>query len=215
VPEWKESQLLAFEKESIGFYITGHPLAAFQADMKRYASHTTETLEGAPDGKEVSICGIIAGLTPKITKKGDKMAILKLEDLTGTIEVVVFPDLYATSGSLLLTDIPLIIAGQFEKSEQGAKIKATRIHLLAEVKKRGATRLDISLTTTGLLPEDLQKVKDVLLRFKGETPVYLRLQHPSGRDSLISVGKDICVTPSDQLIGEIEAVLGGGSVSLN
>jgi DNA polymerase-3 subunit alpha len=215
IPEWKENQLLAFEKESIGFYITGHPLAAFQADIKRYASHTTESLEGAADGKEVSICGIIAGMQHKLTKKGDKMAILTLEDLTGKIEVVVFPDLFATASHMLLTDTPLIVAGQYETNEQGHKIKATRLHLLTEVKKRGATRMDISLNATGLTQDDLLKVKDILVRFKGDIPVYLRLQHPSRKDSLISVGRDIRVNPSDQLITEIEAVLGDGAVSLN
>jgi DNA polymerase III subunit alpha len=215
VPEWKENQLLAFEKESIGFYITGHPLAAFQADMKRYASHTTETLEGVADGKEISICGIIAGLKPKVTKKGDKMAIINLEDLTGTVEVIVFPDLYSTASHMLLTDTPLIVAGQFDKSEQGNKIKATRLHLLADVKKRGTTRMDIHLSATGLTQDDLLKVKDILLRFKGDIPVFLRLQNPSRKDSLISVGREIRVTPSDQLISEIETLLGYGSVSLN
>ena len=146
IPEWKENQLLAFEKESMGFYISGHPLAAFQEDMKRYGSATTETLDSIPDGKEVTICGIIAGLKQKVTKKGDKMAILNLEDLTGTVETIVFPDLYASATHLLLTDTPLIISGQLDKSEQGNKIKALRIHLLAEVKKKGATRMDIKLS---------------------------------------------------------------------
>ncbi len=215
VPEWKESQLLAFEKESVGFYITGHPLAAFQVDMKRFASHTTETLEGLPDGKEISICGIIAGLKQKVTKRGDKMAIINLEDLTGTVEVIVFPDLYATAGHLLLTDTPLIVAGQFDRSEQGNKIKATRFHLLADVKQRGATRVDIHLSATGLTQDDLLKVKEILLRFKGDIPVYLRLKNPSRKDSLISVGREIRVNPTEQLISEIESVLGDGAVSLN
>lgn len=214
VPEWKESQLLAFEKESMGFYISGHPLAAFQEDMKRYGTATTETLENTPDGKEVTICGIIAGIKPKITKKGDKMAILNLEDLTGSVETIVFPDLYATSQHLLLTDTPLIIAGQLDKSEQGNKIKALRIHLLADVKKKGATRMDIRLSATGLTQDDLLKVKDILLRYKGAIPVYLRLQNPTRNDSLISVGREISVAPSDKLISEIESVLGAGAVSL-
>lgn len=214
IPEWKESQLLAFEKESIGFYITGHPLAAFQADMQRYASVTTETLDQAADGKEITICGIIAGMKPKITKKGDKMAIINLEDLSGTVEVIVFPDLYATANHMLLTDTPLIVAGQLDKSEQGNKIKAVRIHLLAEVKKRGTSRMDILLNATGLTQDDLVKVKNILLRYKGDIPVYLRLRNPSRKESLISVGRDIRVTPSDQLISEIESVLGAGSVSL-
>jgi DNA polymerase-3 subunit alpha len=214
VPEWKESQLLAYEKESMGFYISGHPLAAFQEDIKRYASATTETLDNIPDGKEITICGIIAGLKQKVTKKGDKMAILNLEDLSGTVETVVFPDLYKTSQHLLLTDTPLIVAGQLDKSEQGNKIKAMRIHLLADIKKKGATRLDIKLNATGLTQEDLLKVKDILLRYQGTIPVYLRLQNPTRKESLISVGRDIRVNPNEQLINEIESVLGAGAVSL-
>jgi DNA polymerase-3 subunit alpha len=182
--------------------------------MKRYASVTTETLDQAPDGKEITICGIIAGLKPKITKKGDKMAIINLEDLSGTVEVIVFPDLFATASHMLLTDTPLIVAGQLDKSEQGIKIKAVRIHLLADVKKRGTTRMDILLNATGLTQDDLVKVKNILLRYKGDIPIYLRLRNPSRKESLISVGRDIRVTPSDQLISEIESVLGAGSVSL-
>jgi DNA polymerase-3 subunit alpha len=214
VPEWKESQLLAFEKESIGFYLSGHPLAAFQTDIKRYATATTETLDSIPDGKEITICGIIAGLKQKVTKKGDKMAILNLEDLTGTVETIVFPDLYKTAQHLLLTDTPLIIAGVLDKSEQGNKIKALRLHLLKDVRKKGTTRMDIRLSATGLTQDDLLKVKDILLRYQGDIPVYLRLQNPTRKDSLISVGRDLRVNPNDQLISEIESVLGAGTVSL-
>jgi DNA polymerase-3 subunit alpha len=214
VPEWKEGQLLAFEKESVGFYISGHPLAAFEADMKRYASATTETLDNVPDGKEVTICGIIAGLKPKMTKKNEKMAILNLEDLTGSIEVIVFPDLYKTANHMLLTDTPLIVAGQLDKSEQGNKIKALRLHLLADVKKKGVTRMDIRMNATGLTQDDLLKVKEILLRYKGDIPVFLRLRNPSEKESLISVGRDVRVKPDEKLISEIESVLGAGAVSL-
>jgi DNA polymerase-3 subunit alpha len=214
VPEWKESQLLSFEKESVGFYISGHPLAAFENDLKRYATATTETLDQFADGKEVIICGIIAGLKQKITKKNDKMAIMNLEDLAGAVEVIVFPDLFRTSQHLLVTDAPLIIRGTLDKSEQGNKIKALTLGLLTEVKRKGATRLDIRLNATGLTREDLVRMKDILMRYQGPIPVYLRLQSPAGGDSLISVGREIRVAPSDQLISEIESFLGAGTVSL-
>ena len=142
------------------------------------------------------------------------MAILNLEDLSGAVETVVFPDLYKTAHHLLLTDTPLIVAGQLDKSEQGIKIKAMRIHLLADVKKKGTTRMDIKLSATGLTQDDLLKVKDILLRYQGDIPVYLRLQNPTRKDSLISVGRDIRVNPNEQLINEIESVLGAGAVSL-
>jgi hypothetical protein len=82
------------------------------------------------------------------------------------------------------------------------------------VKKKGATRMDIKLSATGLTQDDLLKVKDILLRYRGAIPVFLRLQNPTRRDSLISVGREIRVDPSDQLITEIESVLGAGAVSL-
>jgi len=215
VAEWKENQLLAYEKESIGFYLSGHPLAAFQADMKRYASATTETLENIQDGRDVTICGIIAGMKLKVTKKSqEKMAILDLEDLSGSVEVVVFPDLYKSSHHLLLTDTPLLVAGTLDKSEQGNKIKAVRLHLLAEVKKRGTSRMDIRLNATGLTQDDLIKVKDILVRYQGNVPVFLRLQNPLHKDSLISAGRELRVNPTEKLINELEAVLGADAVSL-
>ena len=139
---------------------------------------------------------------------------MNLEDLSGTVEVIVFPDLYKSSHHLLLTDTPLLVAGQLDKSEQGHKIKAVRLHLLQDVKKRGTTRMDIRFTATGLTQDDLLKVKDILLRYKGDIPVYLRLQNPTRPESLISVGRDIRVNLTDQLISEIESVLGAGAVSL-
>ena len=113
-----------------------------------------------------------------------------------------------------MTDTPLIVAGQLDKSEQGYKIKALRLHLLADVKKKGTTRVDIKLSATGLTQDDLLKVKDILLRYKGDIPVYLRLQNPTRKESLISVGREIRVSPSEQFISEIESVLGAGAVSL-
>ncbi len=74
--------------------------------------------------------------------------------------------------------------------------------------------MDIKLSSTGLTQDDLLKVKDILLRYKGNIPVYLRLQNPTRKDSLVSVGRDIRVNPSDQLTNEIESVLGAGTVLL-
>jgi DNA polymerase-3 subunit alpha len=215
VPEWKESQLLTYEKESVGFYITGHPLAAFETEMKRYVTATTETLDRVPDGKELIICGIIAGLKQKLTKKNEKMAIMDFEDLSGTVEVIVFPELYRTSQNILVTDAPLIVRGTVDQSEQGSKIKAVSITLLTDVKKRSATRMDIRLNATGLTRDELLQVKDILLRYQGDIPVVLRLRNPSRAESVISVGREIRVAPSDQLIAEIESLLGAGAVTLN
>ena len=100
--------------------------------------------------------------------------------------------------------------------EDGKKFckHCVRLHLLTEVKKRGTTRIDIRLSATGLTQDDLLKVKEILLRYQGAVPVYLRLQNPTRKESLISVGREIRVNPTEQLISEIESVLGAGAVSL-
>ncbi|MDA8099120.1 MAG: DNA polymerase III subunit alpha [Nitrospiraceae bacterium] len=215
VAEWKESQLLAYEKESMGFYLSGHPLAAFEADLKRYVTGSIEQLDAFPDGKEVVLCGIIAGLKQKLTKKNDKMAIMNLEDLAGAIEVIVFPDLYKTAQHLLVTDAPLIVRGTLDKSEQGNKIKALSVSLLTDIKKKGISRMDIRLSATGLTKEDLTQVKEILLKHKGDIPVFLRLQNPTRPESLISVGRELRIAPNDKLIAEIEALIGAGAVSVS
>ena len=161
------------------------------------------------------VCGIIAGMKQKLTKKNDKMAIMNLEDLSGAIEVIVFPELFKSSQHMLMTDAPLIVRGTLDKSEQGNKIKALSLGLLSEVKRKGTARMDIRLNATGLTRDDLLKVKDILLRHKGDIPVFLRLQNPTRSDSLISVGREIRVTPSEALITEIESLIGAGVVSLS
>ena len=96
VPEWDEKLLLGFEKEALGFFITGHPLTRYVPDMKRFAAVPCAQLPDMPDKSEVRICGIVAALKENITKKGDRMGFATIEDLTGSVEVVIFPETYAT-----------------------------------------------------------------------------------------------------------------------
>src|SRR5207245_905547 len=96
-PEWDKDQLLKYEKELTGFYITSHPLARYAEAMSRFSTASIDALSEVADAKEVKLCGIIATVRQTMTKKGDRMAYLTLEDLHGTVEVIVFPDLYKTA----------------------------------------------------------------------------------------------------------------------
>ena len=92
--EWAENILLGFEKEALGFYITGHPLARHGEAIRRFATCDTAGLAERADKEEVRVCGIVAGLKELTTKKGDRMAFVTLEDLSGFVEMVVFPEVY-------------------------------------------------------------------------------------------------------------------------
>ena len=94
--EFPENQLIAFEKETIGFYISRHPLASYQEEIKKITRDDTSTLSKRQNGDEVKICGLVSELKEIVTKKGDRMAFLTLEDMKGFVEVILFPEVFKT-----------------------------------------------------------------------------------------------------------------------
>ena len=97
VPEWRESVRLAYEKESLGFYITGHPLAKYEQELAALTNANAEKIKEMPDKSVVRIGGVVSKVQLKMTKKGDRMAFVTLEDMAGMVEIIVFPELYQAS----------------------------------------------------------------------------------------------------------------------
>ncbi len=215
LPEWDEEQLLKFEKELIGFYITSHPLARYQEGMKRFSSATTATLTEVADAKEVRLCGIIGLVRQTMTKKGDRMAYVTLEDLVGTAEVIVFPDLYRTASALVVPDAVVQITGTLDRGDKATRIKATKMVSLADLQAQSVARVTIVVTTVDASGDGLRKLREVLHRHSGPCPVYLKVTIPDHSESTIAVGSDLCVLPSAQLVGDVEALIGKGAVSLS
>ncbi|MBV5337821.1 MAG: hypothetical protein J0653_07840, partial [Deltaproteobacteria bacterium] len=120
--EWHDKEKLANEKEALGFLITGHPLDRYAGDIKRLASAEIARLPELADGSEVRLCGIVTALKEIITKKGDRMGFVTIEDLTGQLEVTIFSDMYIQAVDLLKSDDPLLITGKLEKGEKGCKL---------------------------------------------------------------------------------------------
>ncbi|MFY9268161.1 MAG: DNA polymerase III subunit alpha [Candidatus Manganitrophaceae bacterium] len=127
IPEWDDAQISKLEKEAVGFYITRHPLTPFIEIMKKRSATATEDLAAIEEDREVRICGVVVQEKVATTKRGDRMAYLRVEDLTGSVEVIVFPDLYQSSAPLFQQDIPLMINGMLDRGEKGLKLKATLI----------------------------------------------------------------------------------------
>ncbi len=210
--EWDEAELLRNEKEALGFYITSHPLACHAEAIKSLGDVTTATLEDKPDGAEVRLCGVIGGKKVATTKKGDKMAYLRVEDLEGSVEVIFFPDLYRGSGSLISSEAPLLFTGTLSKGEQGVRIKATAVEPLASVRERSVRRVDIRLTSTGLGKDDFQAIKEILLAYPGACPVTLTLNIPDKGMTTLAVESRYHVSPTEALSAELEGIFGKGTV---
>ena len=208
VPEWEESQLLAYEKEVIGFYITGHPLTRYERQLRLYAIANTQTLGEFQDGDKVSLGGMVFKTRLQTTRKGDRMAFVTLEDVQGQVDVIVFPEVYKEFGAALETDQPVLVRGVVDWGDDNPKIIADRIVPLAEAAERLSPEVHISLQTLGLNRDTLGQLKSILQGAPGGSPVYLHLLFPDEREVILLSEERLQVAPSEVLVQHIETLFG-------
>ena len=214
IPEWPENQLLTYEKELLGFYITKHPLTSFEKSLRTYSSCQIRGLTLRKDGEEVIIGGIMSKVKPTVTKKtGEKMAIVTFEDLSGTCDVLVFPNTYKNVAALVRTDAIVFIKGKVSLREDEPKIIASDIISPEDVKSKFTKAIFINLSTPGLDEFIIDNLKKTLLKHPGRVPVYMNFIEPSGKRVRIAVGKDFSVQADELLLEDIEGVLGAGTVN--
>ena len=213
IPEWPENQLLSYEKEMLGFYITNHPLTSFKKLLKNYSSFSISQLGNLRDGDKVHLGGIMSKVKVTTTRKtGEKMAIVNLEDLTGTVGTLVFPRAFQKFSNLVRVDSMVFITGRLNLREEEPKLVADEIIPLEEVKSKFTKAMLIRLKTPGLEKSTLGALKSVLSRHKGKVPVLLSFREPDGKMVSVSTGRDYFVKLDGLLLEEIENLCGLGSV---
>jgi DNA polymerase III subunit alpha len=213
--EWPASQLLAMEKEVLGFYLSGHPLKDFKAEIERLTTCSIGNVSQKKDRDRVVLCGIVGNVKKISTKNGGQMAFLTLEDLTGSVEVVVFPDLYANVSSHLIKDLPLLVTGNLDVTEDASKLLASEIAPLSEMKGKGASRTTVCLDGTNCSPSLLDPLRQILSRHAGECPVYLHLRPSQGEEVVIAAGNRYLVSADEGLKRDLERLLGNGCVTFS
>ncbi|MBM3249555.1 MAG: DNA polymerase III subunit alpha [Candidatus Omnitrophica bacterium] len=212
VKEWPEPQLLAFEKEMIGFYLSGHPLARYAGQLKRFASTSTGALRQHADEEVIKIVGLILKVKHTVTRaKQEKMAIMLMEDLEGTVEVIVFPRAFQKVSRYLLPGSVVLIKGALNLKEETPKIFAEDLFPVDEIYKL-ITGLKINLS--GIRENIFNSLKALLLGAPGNIPVYLHLDTPTKTRTHIVVGEGLYVKPSEKLIQDIEDLLDEERLSL-
>ncbi|PLX95234.1 MAG: DNA polymerase III subunit alpha, partial [Desulfuromonas sp.] len=206
--EWAENVLLSFEKEALGFYITGHPLARHADAIKRFATCDSAGLVDRADKEEVRICGIVAGMKELMTKKGDRMAFVTLEDLSGSVEVVVFPETFAQASEELKGEEPLLASGTLDVGEETVKLMATEILTLREVKERLTRRVRFRLTTPGLDEDQLRSLRTVMERHRGNCESVIHLVIPNRSETVIALPEELKVAANDEIMDDTEKLFG-------
>ena len=214
LPEWDQAQRLKFERELTGFYITAHPLARYQATLHALATATTAGITELSDGKEVRLCGIIATVKSMLTKKGDRMAYVTLEDLQGTVEIIVFPDLFKTVGELIAPERLIRVTGTIDRGDKGTKIRGTKIEPLADVQTQTIKRIHIRLAARPEVKEQLPRLLDVFKRHPGATAVSLTFRTDGALEADTAPLPHLTVSATEHFVADVEEVLGKGALSL-
>src|SRR5690606_19686212 len=206
VEEWTPKVLLGFEKESLGFYISGHPLDRYRADLSRYANATTADFsEGRRGAGEAAIGGVVSAYRERPTKRGDgRMAFFQLEDQFGQIEVVVFPKTFDKVRQTLVSDEPLLCSGKIADEGEGEQ-HVFRLLLedakpLAALRQEKTSRVEIHLDAAHVTTEQITDLKAILEGSKGGCVAVVRLRIPDRSETISSLGQDFGVTPTDDVL---------------
>jgi DNA polymerase-3 subunit alpha len=208
VPEWGDQQRLEHEKETLGFYVTGHPLGRILAQVSSWTNADTETIAQLPDKDEVRIVGMKRASREVTTKKGDRMGFLTVEDLKGSVEVVCFPESFRKALPLIQEDRPLCVRGTVEHGEEQSKIIASDVLSLEEVRTLESPPLELILWGTRLKEGDLQGLRDVLRRYPGGRAVRLHLVLEEGQVAVLEPPAGFRIDPSDGLAAHVREAMG-------
>ena len=215
IDEWQQTQILQFERELTGFYITAHPLTQHTEAIRLLSTHTTATLHEAHEGREVKICGVIGSIKVTTTKKGNRMAYVQLEDLQGLVEVIVFPELFQNCSEFLSTDTVIQAMGTVDHMDSGARLKATKLEPLHDLQARTVKRVTIRLAETPETWGKLPKLQEVLHRHPGPAPIAFHFHLDSQVQAESAPLPNLTVLPSSDLVYEVEQILGKETVTFH
>ena len=212
---WGEGERLAHEKESLGFFITGHPLERFRAELAQWATATTGSLAERAEAPEVTLGGIITGLRLIKTRKGDRMASFLLEDLEGSAEALVFPEAYKKMAGQLADDELVLVKGKAEVLDEGrGRLLVSEVLPLEAAKLAQARYVTIRVPLAAWDRSKGERLRDILGSHRGECPVTLELVRPGAFAVALAPSAYYRVKPDALLRDEVEALLGPGALIL-
>jgi len=213
VPEWPTSQRLAFEKELLGFYVTGHPLAQHADILEHYELTPTSKALEMTERAMVRLGGIVTNLRNTFTKAEQKpMASFLLEDMEGSIEVVAFPEAYAKYGKVLAPDRAIYIAGTIGLRDEKRQITAVEIQPIEEVRLRYTKQIHIRLQAAHTTEATLQQLSGTLERHPGKSPVLLCVEYAGGELVFLDTNQHFCIAATVEFIRDVEGLLGEDTV---
>ncbi len=209
--EFDKGDLLSLEKETLGLYVSEHPLSSVRDQLRRKVDCPLAELERRRDGEVVTVGGIVGAVKQLTTKKGEPMVFMRLDDLAGSTEVVVFNSVYAAARELCAVDTILVVKGRVDHKQEGeTKLIALEVTPFEASPERRQVELRIDATKAhaGVILELAGLVRE----YPGEAAVVLALQ-TSGGPKKLAFGPEYTVQPVPDFFAEVKALLGEAAVA--
>ncbi|MFP3982654.1 MAG: DNA polymerase III subunit alpha [Desulfurivibrionaceae bacterium] len=213
IEEWPKQEILSAEKETIGFYLTGHPLDDYREELAEIISINVRDLPEEKDGSRVRIGGILRSYQGKKSRKGDPMAFIELEGISSHIEVIVFPQLFASCSHLLTGNQPLIVQGRLQKEDGRINIVADEVLTLKEARLKYTNAAKVILKANNVDRPGLTRLKKIFHRYYGPCQLTLTIHFDNRGEVDIDMPEEMTVNPDRRLSEEIKSVLGYEAVS--
>ena len=198
--EWPQHELLAHEKELLGFYVTGHPLTPYASILQKYSLATTNGLAQMQNRSLTRIGGLIAAVQNGISKKSGKpYALVTLEDLEGSVQVLCMNENYDKYRELLVTNKAILVVGEVNTGEDKPKIFPQEIMPLEEAPRRFTKQVHLRLHTAHLTADHIQSVHQLVAAHPGKCPLFLCFVRPTGEVVFVETHEKFFVAPSQGL----------------
>jgi DNA polymerase III subunit alpha len=212
LPEWPQHELLAHEKELLGFYVTGHPLTPFAGILSKYALATTNTLAQLPNRGLTRIGGLIAAVQSGISKKSGKpYAMVTLEDLEGSVQILCMNENYDKYRDLLVANKAILVIGEVNTGEDRPKIFPQEIMPLEDAPRKYTKQVHIRIQMAHVKPEQIESVRELIAAHPGKCQLLLCFSRPTGEHIFVETHEKFFVTPSRELQKAADDLFGEGT----
>jgi DNA polymerase-3 subunit alpha len=216
VPDWHPSERLKHEKEALDFYFSSHPLAEYDAELRRFASHSIDQLRRATHGHTVLVGGMLTQVRLMNVKKArngnTRYVRCKIEDFTGVLEAMMWPEDYAKFKDDFADDRILFAEGTVEQRGEEPQLVMTRVFNIDTARKELTKGLVLKLDLGQHRLELLDQLAKVLCKTPGPCQVYVQVTDAAGKRAVLRAGHAFNVNPADVRLGELEMLLGPGQV---
>ncbi len=213
VAEWPSKELLQAERDTLGFFITAHPLDKYKRDLRRFTDGTTAQLRQRSSSDKVRLAGVIQSLRLKNSRKGDRYATFVLEDREGIVEVIAWPETYRRCEASIHGDEPVFISGSLEVSDERCQVIADEISPLAAAREQAIRQVHIKLEADHVDADNLRQLRSALCAHHGTCPAFVHVILPGRAETVIALPEELKVAPTEGMVEAVERLLGSGVTS--